>query len=94
MACYDSAAQFHSCYLNNLQEKVERNFDNAFQLVDLWLANKMTFKKTNDKIQVAVKERWQSLFDALRHIEKCVFHGSIKSCYNENSFVNTKVFFF
>ena len=39
MAYFDPAVQVHSCYLNNLLEKVDRNFDNAFQLVDLWLAN-------------------------------------------------------
>ena len=35
MACYDPAQQVHACYLNNPREKVDRNFDNAFQLVDL-----------------------------------------------------------
>ena len=54
MACYDPAVQFHSCYLNNPREKVNRNFDNAFQLVDLWLANETTFEKTK------IKFRWQS----------------------------------
>ena len=33
MACYDPAVQVHSCYLNNSREKVDRKFDNAFQLV-------------------------------------------------------------
>ena len=55
MACYDPAVQVHSCYLNNPREKVDPNFDNAFQLVDLWLANETTFEKSKDKIQVAVK---------------------------------------
>ena len=49
--------QLYSCYLNNKREKVGRNFDNAFQLVDLWLANETTFEKTKDKIQMAVKEK-------------------------------------
>ena len=35
MVCYDPALQVHACYLNNPLEKVDRNFDNAFQLVDL-----------------------------------------------------------
>ena len=35
MACYDTAVQVHSYYLNNPRGKVYRNFDNAFQLVDL-----------------------------------------------------------
>ena len=46
MACYDLAVQVHSCYLNNPQEIVGRNFDNAFQLGVLWSANEMTFEKT------------------------------------------------
>ena len=37
--CFDPGMQVHSCYLNNPREKVDRNFDNAFQLVNLWLAN-------------------------------------------------------
>ena len=41
MACYDPAVQVHSCYLNNPREKIDGNFDNAFQ--DLWLANETTF---------------------------------------------------
>ena len=57
MACFDPAVQVHSCYLNNPREKVDRNFDNAFQLADLWLANEMTFEKTKDKIQVAIKDK-------------------------------------
>ena len=58
MACFDPAVQVHSCYLNNPREKVDRNFDNAFQLVDLWSANEVTFEKTKDKIQVAVKDEY------------------------------------
>ena len=57
MTCYDPAVQVHSCYLNNPREKVDREFDNAFQLVDLWSANEMTFEKTKDKIQVAFKDK-------------------------------------
>ena len=57
MAWYGSVVQVHSCYLNNPREKVDHNFDNAFQLVDLWSANKMTFEKTKDKFQVAVKDK-------------------------------------
>ena len=40
MACYDPAAQAHSCCLNNSREKVDRNFDIAIQLVDLWQPKK------------------------------------------------------
>ena len=87
MACFDPAVQERSCYLNNPREKVDQNFDNAFQLVDLWLANETTFEKTKDKIQVAVKDKDLDL------IEKCIFYGSTKSCCNEISLVNTKVFF-
>ena len=36
MMYFDLGMQVHSRYLNNLREKVDRNFDNAFQLVDLW----------------------------------------------------------
>ena len=57
VACYDPAVQVRSCYLNNPREKVGRNFDNAFQLKDLWLANETTFEKTKDKIQVVVKDK-------------------------------------
>ena len=57
MACFDPAVQVHSCYLNNPWGNEDRNFDNAFQLVDLWLANEATFEKTKDKIQVAVKDK-------------------------------------
>ena len=35
MSCFDSAVQVHFCYPDNPWEKVDRNFDNAFQLVDL-----------------------------------------------------------
>ena len=55
--CYDPAKHIHSCYLNNPREKLDRNFDNAFQLVDLWLANEPAFEKTKDKIQVDVKDK-------------------------------------
>ena len=57
MVCYDPAVQVHSCYVNNTREKVDRNFDNAFRLVDLWLAYKMTFENMKDKIEVAVKDK-------------------------------------
>ena len=39
MECYDPTVKVHTCYLNNPREKVDRDFDNAFQLVDLWSAN-------------------------------------------------------
>ena len=70
MACYDPVVQVHSCYLNNPREKVDRNFDNAFQLVDLWSANEMTFEKTKDKIQVAVKDKdlYLTRSDLLRNV--------------------------
>ena len=94
MACYDPVLKIHSCYLNNPRGKVDRNFDNALQFVDFWSANKMTFEKTEDKFQVAVKDRDLYLThpDLMRN--KCIFHRSIESCCNEISFVNTKVFFF
>ena len=57
MSCFDSAVQVHFCYPDNPWEKVDRNFDNAFQLVDLQLANETTFEKTKSKIQVAVKDK-------------------------------------
>ena len=57
MVCFDPAVQVHSCYLNYPREKVDRNFDNAFQVVGLWLANETTFEKTKDKNQVAVKDK-------------------------------------
>ena len=54
MACYDSAVEIHSCYMNNPREKVARNFDNAFKSIDLWSANEMTLKKWK------IKFRWHS----------------------------------
>ena len=36
---------------------MHRNFDKAFQLVDLWSANEMPFEKTKEKIQVALKDK-------------------------------------
>ena len=70
MVCFDPAVQVHSCYLNNQREKVDRNFDNAFQLVDLWLANETTFAKTKDKIQVAVKDKdlYLTRYNLLRNV--------------------------
>ena len=70
MACFDPAVQVHSCYLDNPREKVDRNFDNAFQLVDLWPDNEMTFEKTKDKIQVAVKGKdlYLTRSDLLRNV--------------------------
>ena len=65
MACFDPALPVHFCYLNNPREKVNRNFDNAFQLVDLWLANETAFENTKDKILVAER----SLFNAFRGIQ-------------------------
>ena len=50
MACFDPALQVRSCYLNNPREKVDCNFDNAFQLVDLWLANETTFENMKTEI--------------------------------------------
>ena len=58
MACYDPAVQVYSCYLDNQREKLDCNFDNAFQLADLWLANETVFEKTKDKIQMAVKVKY------------------------------------
>ena len=57
MGCFEPAVQVHSCYLNNPREKLDRNFDNAFQLVDLWFANETTFGKAKNKIQVVVKDK-------------------------------------
>ena len=70
MACYDLAVQVHSCYLSNPREKVDPNFDIAFQLVDLWSANKMTFGKTKDETQVAFKGKdlYLTRSDLLRNI--------------------------
>ena len=103
MAFYDPAVQVHSCYLNNPREKAERIFDNVFQLVDLWSANEMIFEKSkDDKIQVAVKDEniyftfilFYKTSNAFRLTENCTFRGSIESCCNEISFVNTYIFFF
>ena len=79
---------------NHPGEKVDRNFDNAFLLGDLWFANETPFEKTKDKIQVAVKDKDLYLTRLFRFTEKCIFHGSVKSCCNEISFVNTYVFLF
>ena len=70
MACYDPALKVHSCYLNNSREKVHRNLDNAFQLVDLWSVNEMIFEKTKNKTQVAVKDKYLYLMrsDLLRNV--------------------------
>ena len=57
MACFDPEVQVHSCYLNNPRERVNRNFDNAFQLVDLLLANETIFEKIKNKVQVEVKDK-------------------------------------
>ena len=48
----------------------------------------MTFEKTKDKIQVAVKDKDLYLTRS-ELIENCIFRGSIESCCNEISFVNT-----
>ena len=55
MTCYDPAVQVHFCYLNNPREKVDRNFDNEFQVVDLWSVGKTTFQKT--EILLVVKDK-------------------------------------
>ena len=70
MVCCDLPVQVHSCYLNNPREKVDRNFDNPSQLVDLWLANDTTFEKTKDKIQVTVKDKiiYLTRSDLLRNV--------------------------
>ena len=70
MSCFDPAVQIHSCSLNNPQGKVDRNFDNAFQLVDLWSDKEMTFEKTKDEIQVAVKDKdlYLTRSDLLRNV--------------------------
>ena len=62
MACCDPAVQVHSCYLNNPWEKVE--------FMELWSINEMTFEKTQDKIQMAVKEKYLYLThsDLLRNV--------------------------
>ena len=43
--------------MSNPREEVDRNIDNAFQLVDLCLANEMLCEKTKDKIHVAMKDK-------------------------------------
>ena len=70
MMCFDPAMQVHSCYLNYPREKLNRNFDNTFQLVDLWLAIETTFEKTKDKIQMAVKDKnfYLTRSDLLRNV--------------------------
>ena len=70
MASYDSAMQVHFCYVNNPREKLDCNFDNAFQLVDLWSANEMLFEKIKDKIQVAIKDKdlYLTRSDLLRNV--------------------------
>ena len=70
MACFDLAMQVHFCYLTNPREKVDHNFDNTFELVDLWSANETTCEKTKHKIQVAVKDKYLYLTrsDLLRNI--------------------------
>ena len=69
MMRFDLGMQVHSRYLNNPREKVDRNFDNAFQLVDLLLANETIFTEMKDKIQVAIKDKNLSLtrLDLLRN---------------------------
>ena len=69
MMRFDLGIQVHSRYLNNPREKVDRNFDNAFQLVDLLLANETIFTEMKDKIQVAIKDKNLSLtrLDLLRN---------------------------
>ena len=57
MAYFDPAVQVHYRYLNNPREKVNLNFDDAFQLVDFWLATKTTFEKMKDEILVLVKDK-------------------------------------
>ena len=66
MACYDSAVEIHSCYMNNPREKVARNFDNAFESIDLWSANDI--EKMKDKIQVAFKDKDLTCSHLLRNL--------------------------
>ena len=70
IAYYDPAVQVHSCYLKNPREKVDRNFDKVFRLVDLWLAYETAYEKTKDKIQVAVKDKdlYLTRSDLLRNV--------------------------
>ena len=56
MAYYQLAVQVHSCYLSDPRQKVNLNFDFAFQLVELWIADETAFEKPKDKNQVAVKD--------------------------------------
>ena len=78
MVCCDPAVQFQSCYLNNPQQKVDRNFDNAFQLVDFWSTHEMTFEKIKNKIQVALKDKdlYLTRSDLLRNV---FFMDSLKA---------------
>ena len=57
IACYEPAVQVHYCYLINPPEKIDHNFDNAFQFTNLWLTNETAFEKTKGKIRVAVKDK-------------------------------------
>ena len=70
MPCYYPAVHVHSWHLNNTREKVDRNFDNAFQLVDLWLAKETAFEKMKNKIQMAVKDKdlYLTRSDLLRNV--------------------------
>ena len=62
MVSFDHATIVHSCYLNNPREKVDRNFDNAFQLVDLWFASETTLEKTKDKIHLTRSDLLRNVF--------------------------------
>ena len=73
MACYHPALQVHSCYLNNPRGKVDRNFDNSLQLVDLWLANEVTFEKNKIRVAVKYKDLYLTI-NAFRLIDKYIFH--------------------
>ena len=70
MACFDPALQVQCCYLSNPWKNVDCNFDDAFQLADLWSDNEMTFEKTKDKIDVAVKDKdlFLTRSDLLRNV--------------------------
>ena len=57
MACYEPEVQVHFCYLSDPREKIDHNFDNGIQLVDLWLVNKTALEKKKDRIQVAVRDK-------------------------------------
>ena len=70
MAYFDPAVQVHYRYLNNPREKVDLNFDDAFQLVDFRLATETTFEKMKDEILVLVKDKdlyWKRS-DLLRNV--------------------------